>query len=218
MGAPQPPFLVDRDSPAPMATSREKALFLQDSGLRGPHVTAWGPSGQGQSQLSLPDAPEMRESRGGHLDGYFGRLVTSKGWVAGSQAPSPETSPVPCVAADEHRGHRDPGGRRGPQMPQGRLAYPPGPPELSLTPGQDARKESDGWTGGKRGSGPPEGGGGRGNFLGRGDTLLLHALTRRCSVCHPRHSPGASGQRTPESSPALSPPGGWSGFWTVLTN
>lgn len=216
MGAPQPPSLVDRDSPAPMATSREKALFLQDSGLRGPHVTARGLSGQGQSQLSLPDAPEMRESRGGHLDGYFGRLVTSKGWVAGSQAPSPETSPVPCVAADEHRGHRDPGGVEARRCPRGGWRIPR-PPRALLTPGQDARKESDGWTGGKRGSGPPEGRGG--DFLGGGgDTLLLRDLTRRCSVCHPRHSPGASGQRTPESSPALSPPGGWSGFWTVLTN
>lgn len=131
MGAPQPPFLVDRDSPAPMATSREKALFLQDSGLRGPHVTARGPSGQGQSQLSLPDAPEMRESRGGHLDGYFGRLVTSKGWVAGSQAPSPETSPVPCVAADEHRGHRDPGGVEARRCPRGGWRIPQPPRALS---------------------------------------------------------------------------------------
>lgn len=68
--------------------SQREGPFLQDCGLRGPHVTALGLPGQGQNQLSLPEAPEMRESRGSHLDGYSGRLVTSEGWAAGRQAPS----------------------------------------------------------------------------------------------------------------------------------
>ena len=72
----------------PSPGSQREGPFLQDCGLGGPHVTALGLPGQGQNQLSLPEAPEMRESRGGHLDGYFGRLVTSEGWAVGRQAPS----------------------------------------------------------------------------------------------------------------------------------
>ena len=72
----------------PSPGSQREGPFLQDCGLRGPHVTALGLPGQGQNQLSLPEAPEMHESRGGHLDGYLGRLVTSEGWAVGRQAPS----------------------------------------------------------------------------------------------------------------------------------
>lgn len=74
-----------RPGTGPTGHRQREGPFLQDCGLTGPHVTALGLPGQGQNQLSLPDAPEVRESRGGHLDGYFGRLVTSEGWWQGAR-------------------------------------------------------------------------------------------------------------------------------------
>lgn len=130
--------------------SQREGPFLQDCGLRGPHVTALGLPGQGQNELSLPEAPETRESRGSHLDGYSGRLVTSEGGQLGARPLLWGFSPVPWGVASELKGHRAAGRpREGVGAPAGRggrdvllhAERSPIPPDKTAARGvQDGRK------------------------------------------------------------------------------
>lgn len=118
----------------------------------------------------------------------------------GGREPGPFSRDLscPCVAVSEPKGTRGPsgapGGRRGPQLPQGRLGCPSPPTVLSDSPRQNGRKES-GQTAGKRGS--P--GSHTGAFsVGTPSSLVplpTAALSSETQLGSP--SPGASSQPTP---------------------